>query len=306
MNQVKVYQIDSFTNDAFGGNPAGVVTDADNLSETEMQKIAREMNCSETAFIMSPTNPMSDFKIRFFTPSEEVDLCGHATIAAFYALASEGKINLPNKANVLYQETKAGVLPITLIRSDNGELDSVVMGQTPPRLMSTCDNIETVANLIGLETSDLNLNNLPLQIVSTGLPDMIVPVKDLSTLKKASPDFSRLAEYQRQKGFISIHAFTFETEDPSSTVHVRDFAPSVNINEEAATGTANGALGAYLVGNKAIQITEEKVFIRVEQGYVMNRPSKILVEILHYNGEVTEVAVGGSAIIIMEGILKWQ
>lgn len=301
MKKVKVYQIDSFTSTPFGGNPAGVVTEADGLTDDEMQKLAREMNCSETAFVLPPTNSAANFRVRFFTPSEEVDLCGHATIAAFYALAAEDKLVLNNVENVFYQETKAGILPVTLIKNSSDRLERIVMGQTFPDIIETCNDIETVAKLLRLEAADLQLNNLPLQIVSTGLPDMMVPVKNLETLKKASPDFSQLAEYQKSKGFVSIHAFTFETINPSNTVHTRDFAPSVNINEEAATGTANGALGAYLVANKAIPLDQNKVSINVEQGYVMDRPSEIFVEITHDNGFIEDVKVGGSAVIVMEG-----
>ena len=303
MKKVKVYQVDAFTSYPFGGNPAGVVTDAAGLTEEEMLKIAREMNCSETAFVLPAINPKADFRIRFFTPSEEVDLCGHATIAAFHVLAMEEKIKLDCKEKLIYQETKAGILPVNLVAGYNGKLDRVVMGQTLPKIIGTNKDIYKVAELLGLEISDLSLDGLPLQIVSTGLPDMMVPVKDLTTLKKVSPDFSSLAKYQREKGFISIHAFTFETEDSNNTVHTRDFAPSVGINEEAATGTANGALGAYLIINKAIPLKEEKVVIKVEQGYIMDRPSEIIVEILHNKGQVEEVKVGGSAVIIMEGTM---
>jgi trans-2,3-dihydro-3-hydroxyanthranilate isomerase len=169
-------------------------------------------------------------------------------------------------------------------------------------VLGTNTDFHTVAELMGLAEADLLLNGLPMQIVSTGLPDLMVPVRDLPTLKKARPDFSRLAAYQKQQGFISIHAFTFETEDPGHTLHVRDFAPSVDINEEAATGTANGALGAYLVVNRALPLSAGKLVLQVEQGYAMGRPSEIVVEITHDNGVITDVKVGGRAVIIMEGI----
>lgn len=305
MNKLKVYQVDAFTRQSFGGNPAGVVTEVSKISEEEMQKIAREMNCSETAFVLPATNSKADFKVRFFTPSEEVDLCGHATIATFHVLYEEGKINLDCKEKLVFQETKAGVLPVYLIASNDGKLDRVIMGQTMPKIIKISDEISQVAELLGLEVADLELNNLPLQIVSTGLPDMMVPVKNLDTLKKASPDFTRLRKYQKEKGFISIHAFTFETENPDSYIHTRDFAPSVDINEESATGTANGALAAYLVENKAVSLEEEKVVMKIEQGYIMDRPSEIVAEILHDNGEIREVRVGGSAVIVMKGIVMW-
>lgn len=303
MKRIKTYQVDAFTTYAFGGNPAGVVTEATELTDKEMQRIAGEMNCSETAFVLPADNPEADFKVRFFTPSEEVDLCGHATVATFYVLAKEGKIELKNHETVVKQETKAGVLPVKIVCDNNGEVERVVMGQTLPQILETNNETKIVAELMGLTESDLQLEGLPMQVVSTGLPDLIVPVKNLATLKKATPNFNLMAEYQRSKGFISIHAFTFETENENSTVHVRDFAPSVNINEEAATGTANGALGAYLVMNKALPLKNDKIVIKVEQGYIMDRPSEIVAEISHNNGIVSDVKVGGSAVIVIEGML---
>lgn len=303
--RVNIYQVDAFTRIPFGGNPAGVVPDASGLTEEDMQKMAREMNCSETAFVFPCEDGKADFKVRFFTPSAEVDLCGHATIATFYTLAKEGMISLNAKETILYQDTKAGVLPVTLLADDNNEIDTVIMGQALPKIVGESSDRAKIAQLLGLEERDLELNGLPLQIVSTGLPVMMVPVKDLATLKKAKPDFPALAAYSREKGFISIHAFTFETENEKAAVHTRDFAPSVDIDEEAATGTANGALGAYLVINKALPLGQEKVTIAVEQGYVMNRPSEIIVEITHRDGDVKEVKVGGSARIVLSGVMEW-
>lgn len=305
MKKIKVYQVDAFTIQPFGGNPAGVVTDSEGLTEEEMQWIAKEMNCSETAFVLPPRQGDADCRVRFFTPSAEVDLCGHATIATFHVLVYEGRISLTGRETIVRQETKAGVLPVCIQSDERGMIDSVIMGQTLPQLLGTNKDYKKVAELLGLEESDLALDGLPMQVVSTGLPDLLVPIKDLATLKKISPDFNRLAEYQKAQEFISIHAFTFETEDPTHTVHVRDFAPSVNIDEEAATGTANGALGAYLVANRALPLPADKLIVQVEQGYVMGRPSEIIAEINHTNGVVTSVKVGGRAVIIMEGFFTF-
>ncbi|ATW26296.1 PhzF family phenazine biosynthesis protein [Candidatus Formimonas warabiya] len=305
MKKVKVYQVDAFTSCPFGGNPAGVVTGAEGLTDHEMQLIAREMNCPETVFILPAAHPQAQIQARFFTPAEEVDLCGHGTIAAFHVLGAEKKITLSPGDNVIYQETKAGILPVNLLAGPGGDLDRVVMGQPLPTMMGICADVKTVAALLGLAESDLAWRELPLQIVSTGLPDLMVPVKNLAALKKAVPDFARLAAYQKENGFISIHAFTFETEDPAHTVHVRDFAPSVQINEEAATGTANGALAAYLVTHRALPLDREKIVVTVEQGYVMQRPSEIVAEITHAGGQVLDVKVGGKAVLVLTGEITY-
>ena len=321
MKKVKIFQVDAFTKQAFGGNPAGVVPYAGGLSDEEMQAIAREMNCSETAFILESEDPNADFRIRFFTPAEEVDLCGHATIAACHVLVYQGRIMTDHalaqqesmapsnqeKASsqeiIINQETKAGILPVHIHWDDDYVVDAIVMGQRLPVFLGTMEDKGTVAELMGLKASDLELNGLPLQIVSTGLPDLMVPVKDLATLKAASPDFAKMARYQKKHDFISIHAFTFETEDPENQLSVRDFAPSVQIDEEAATGTANGALGAYLVSNKAFGQAEtpNPLILKIEQGIGMGRPSQIMAEISQQEGTVTKVLVGGTAVIVLEG-----
>lgn len=305
MKKVKIFQVDAFTQKAFGGNPAGVVPEADDLNEEEMQAIAAEINCSETAFVSKSEKSKADFHLRFFTPSEEVDLCGHATIAAFYVLAHEGRVRKENLETVVKQETKAGILPVHILWDKSGQIQRVVMEQTLPTLLSTQKDKSEVAKLMGLDESDLELNGLPMQIVSTGLPDLMVPIKNLDALKKATPDFEKLAHYQRKHNFISIHAFTFETENPENDVCVRDFAPSVQINEEAATGTANGALGAYLVINKALSLPKNPLILKIEQGNGMGRPSRIVVEISHEEGRVTLVKVGGSAVIVLEGFITF-
>ena len=304
MKKVKIYQVDAFTTQSFGGNPAGVIIDATELTESEMQKIAKEMNCSETAFVLPSEDPAADFRVRFFTPLEEVDLCGHATIATFHVMVEEGRIKLNSNEVTLHQETKAGILPVQIKRKQAGSFE-IIMGQSLPQILETNNDTSKIAALIGLREADLKFNNLPMQIVSTGLPDLMVPVRDLASLKKASPDYVALANYQKEKGFISIHAFTFETINKANTLHARDFAPSVGINEEAATGTANGALGAYLVVNRALPLNDKKIITNVEQGYFMDRPSEILVEISHQDGAITDVKVGGSAVTVLEGFLQF-
>ena len=131
MKKIKIYQVDSFTTHLFGGNPAGVVTEATGLTPFEMQKIAREMNCSETAFVTSSQSCEADFNVRFFTPTEEVNLCGHATIATFFVLATEGKIKLSTPEVILYQETKAGILPVSIASDTTGKILRIVMGHYP-------------------------------------------------------------------------------------------------------------------------------------------------------------------------------
>lgn len=277
---VEVYTLNSFAKAENGGNPAGVVLSAEELNENQMQKIAAEIGFSETAFV-SMSNK-ADFKVRFFTPNGEVDLCGHATIAVFSFMAQKEIIT----KGIYTQETKAGILNVE-IRDEN----IVMMNQTSPEFYNIIDKKEIAQSLNICQ--DNIVSQIPIQVVSTGIKDIFVPIKDIETLKNIKPNLNQIEEISRKYDVTGYHLFTLETEN-NSTAHCRNFAPLYGIPEESATGTSNGALSCYLY--KYGKIKEEQLENLIfEQGYSMKKPSEILVE-LRVNGEaVIEVKVGGSA-----------
>jgi PhzF family phenazine biosynthesis protein len=294
-----IYQVDAFSDVPFGGNPAGVVPDAKGLNENQMLNIAREMNLSETAFISPLQNHEADYEVRFFTPTQEVDLCGHATIASFFALASKGIITGGDDVKVIKQKTKAGILPVELYFKDS-KIDSVMMTQAKPKFVFDVEDISELADIMGINVSDIGIEGYKLipQAVSTGLTDIMLPVKSLAALKSINPNYTRLTDYSNDLNIIGVHAFTLETEEETSTLACRNFGPAAGIDEEAATGTSNGALGAYLAKNNVLKF-EDNITIICEQGYYMNRPSKIIVR-LEGNKDDLTVKVGGKAVIVME------
>ncbi|MBU3145899.1 PhzF family phenazine biosynthesis protein [Clostridium sp. CF012] len=300
-----IYQVDAFSAVPFGGNPAGVVLNAMGLNHTQMLRIAREMNLSETAFIFPLKNEDADYEVRFFTPTQEVDLCGHATIASFFALASKGIITGRDNVKIVKQKTKAGILPVELYFKDN-EIHSVMMTQAKPKFLFNVEDVCELAEILGINTGDIGVEdfNLIPQAVSTGLTDIILPVKSLAALKAINPDYKRLAQYSNMLNIIGVHAFTFETEEESSTIACRNFGPAAGIDEEAATGTSNGALGAYLVKNNVLKF-KNNITIICEQGYYMNRPSKIIVRLEGSKDDLT-VKVGGKAIIVRESEILYM
>jgi trans-2,3-dihydro-3-hydroxyanthranilate isomerase len=294
-----IYQVDAFSDVPFGGNPAGVVPDAKGLNENQMLNIAREMNLSETAFISHLQNNEADYEVRFFTPTQEVDLCGHATIASFFALASKGIISGEDNVKIIKQKTKAGILPVELYFKDS-KIDSVMMTQAKPKFVFDVEDISELASIMGINVADIGIEGYALipQAVSTGLTDIMLPVKSLSALKSINPNYARLTDYSNNLNIIGVHAFTLEAEDETSTLACRNFGPAAGIDEEAATGTSNGALGAYLTKNNVLKF-EDNITIICEQGYYMNRPSKIIVRLEGTKDDLT-VKVGGKAIIVME------
>jgi len=278
---VVVYTLDSFTKDNHGGNPAGVVLEADALSDIQMLQIANQVGFSETAFVHK--SDKATFKLRFFTPNSEVELCGHATIAAFSLLRSKGLIG----NGVFSQETQAGILGIVV------DHDIVYMNQTLPIYYEVLDKAE-IADSLNISLNDY-LDNLPAQIVSTGLKDAIIPVKSIEILFSIQPDCAKISQLSKKYNAVGFHVFSLETRF-GATAHCRNFAPLYDINEESATGTSNGALACYLHTYGVINKKSPSEFV-FEQGYSMGKPSEILARLAIKENLINEVQVGGRAII---------
>jgi len=277
--QVNYYSINSFAKTTTGGNPAAVVLDSERFSKEEMLKIANRIGFSETAFVFK-TNK-ADFEVRFFTPKAEVDLCGHATIGLFSILFTLKMIK-KGKYKIL---TKAGILEIKVEKDG-----SIFMEQTTP-IFSNIINKEEIIDSLRIKEEDL-INDLPCQIVSTGLRDIIIPVKNISILNSINPNFDKIKDISKKYNVIGYHLFAL-SDSNNIVASCRNFAPLYEINEEAATGTSNGALACYLYKYGIIDKTEE---ILLEQGISMNKPSLIKVNLEIKNKIINKVEVGGLAL----------
>lgn len=299
MKRIEVKRVDVFTKKPFSGNPAWVVSKADGLSDDEMQKISFEMSISEAAFISSPSVEKVHFRVRFFTPTQEIPLCGHATLGACHVLAEEGKIFLREPVTTCHLETGAGIVQVEIYLK-NGKVKKMMMGVSKPDFAPFEGSLEELADALRLPLDEIEQSKLPLEVVSVGLRQLMIPVKSLKTLLELSPDFSTLRRLNEQFGLASTHLFTFETEHSLSFVQTRDFSPAVGINEDPATGTANAGLGAYLVRNKALRGASPISFV-AEQGRAVGRPSEVVVEVHFDDTQVKSVKVGGEAVTVMEG-----
>lgn len=295
MGWIGIRQVDAFTEVPFGGNPAGVVTAADSLDEAQMQLIAREMNLSETAFV-APSDK-ADFKVRFFTPNSEVDLCGHATIGSFAALHEEGR--LEGTRSVFTQETKAGVLEVE--RSFRDGMPVFTMTQAKPRFRDTGASREEVARLLRVEVSELL--DVPPLAVSTGLWWFVVGLRRLATVQSLSPDLPAIRDFSERHGLIGVVPFCLETLDPGADLHMRAFAPFVAIDEDPVCGTGNGCAGAYIGTHRLVDFPDE-VDLVSEAGIEVRRPGKVFVSLKREGGEISRVRVGGSAVTVLEGTMR--
>ncbi len=296
--RIPVKLVDAFTRSLFGGNPAGVVSDARDLSEEQMQLIAREIGFSETAFVTGGRD--GEFDVRFFTPTREVDLCGHATIATFWVLAEEGVLDLSRGEITCVQNTRAGSLEVQ-VWGAKGRPNLVVMEQRPPSVQSRLDWEEPLPEILGLERTSLRDMPVP-RVVSTGLPDLIVPVESRDILWNLTPDIDALEDFCLRRDIISVHCFTVDAEE-GFDAHCRDFSPAVGIPEEAATGTASGATAAYMIWEDMLPINPETkdITITLEQGRVLGRPSQISCRVELENRAPIGVKVGGAAVTFLEG-----
>ena len=307
---MRFYIADAFTNELFGGNPAGVVLipeGQDYPSEEKMRLTAAELRYSETAFIKKlngTSGSQPEFQVRYFTPEAEVDLCGHATIASFYCLAKSGL--LPSSEDLETQaiaHTLAGDISINISFDEDGEPDFIMMDMAEPKHLATINDaieLDRLYEIMGSEF-DQSIGLFPM-IITTGLPDIIMPVGSLKELNALSPDFDLLSKLSKKYDVTGVHAFTIEDSDNKTGdtydihCHARNFAPLYGIDEEAATGTASGALTFYLCLNEKIGIHSKCQFI---QGEAMGRPS--IIQTTLDAGEQCLIRVGGKAAILAEG-----
>jgi len=295
----KLYQIDSFTKEKLTGNPAGVITNADGLTDDEMQKIARELNNSETAFIFSSNSNEYDVHIRFFTPTNEVPICGHATIAAHYARAVENGLD----ASRVYHKTGAGILPVDIIKEN--EDYKIVMTQGKIEFGDIVDDInkEKLLTALNIKNNDL-LENYDIQIVSTGHSKVMVGIKSIKTLNTLHPDYDALSKLSKIINCNGYYVFTVNSQDSEILIHGRMFAPAIGINEDPVTGNANGPLGAYLVHHNLIKHNNSLIKFKAKQGEAIKRAGIIEVEVKIEDNEPIEVRVSGNAVIAFKSELS--
>jgi len=301
MKSAKYVIADVFTDKQFGGNQLAVFTDARDMDGELMQDIAREINYSETTFLLPP-KAGGDRHVRIFTPARELPFAGHPLVGSGYVVVWEHmkEWSAPNTAVAL--ETGVGMIPVS-VRTENGFAGETTMTQPLPEIRGTIEDIGAVASALGVPAGEIEGTRLPVQRLYNGLTVLIAPVKTLSTVQNMKPDFSALERLAASQGAETILAFTLETVLSDSSVHCRVFAPAAGVLEDAATGSANGPLGFYLVQHKAALVVEGAATIVSEQGYEMKRPSilRIGVTVEPASGQPSTVRVGGGVVISGRG-----
>ncbi|HEV8714631.1 MAG TPA: PhzF family phenazine biosynthesis protein [Candidatus Binatia bacterium] len=295
MGKYRLFIVDVFAEEQYAGNQLAVVTLADSLSEPEMQRIAREMNFSETTFIISNDPRAGGYDVRIFTPATELPFAGHPTLGTAYVIRHE---LAPTPPEQLVLHLKIGPVPVTFESLPGGK--ETVWMQPPAPVLGTVRSAQAVAEMLGLTPDDID-PHFPVQEVSVGIPFLFVPLSSLTALKRARVDVDRRSTLLQQ-GISALHIFLFcrETYQPDHDLAARMFFEANGMREDPATGSANVCLGAYLL--KHGYFAGDRIDIKVEQGYEIGRPSLLLVRAAWQSGE-PRVSVGGHVIMTVRGEL---
>ncbi|MCK4539404.1 MAG: PhzF family phenazine biosynthesis protein [Candidatus Krumholzibacteria bacterium] len=311
---ITAYQIDAFTEEPFGGNPAMVVIEADELSDDIMQLIASEIYLSETTFIKTPESMDSSFRFRFFTNSEEIDMSGHALIASCYILIAEGRILLDDGITKVYVETNIGIVPVNIHfsktgLSDNatdrndplagiaitggntGILEKIMIHQEIHRHRPSDIPVDKIVDILGIDEREIINTGLPLEIVSTGIETLLLPIASKETILNINPDLIRLNQLNKLFGIQSNHLFSLDTFCEDCITYSRDFIPSLGMWEDPASGTSSAALGTYLIRH-GIPSSGSMI---MEQGNDKGSLARILVESSNSENTAGAVWIGGLA-----------
>jgi trans-2,3-dihydro-3-hydroxyanthranilate isomerase len=315
LSSYKFFQLDVFTDHAFGGNPLAVFPEAEGISDEQMQQIAREMNLSETVFVLPSDKEEALRRLRIFTPGNELPFAGHPIVGTWNCLAREGIVPLPENGNGwahLKHEVGIGVLPIDIEFKD-GEPGRVVMTQGKFEIRGEIDDCQEQAQIargLGLAREDLD-ETLPIQAVSTGNTMLLVPVRSLADLGNCKVNLALLSEiYEGNSssgGGTGCYAFTRETiEIGEARAHARFFIGQ-NIGEDPATGSAAGPLGGYLVHHDVTRVdpVDGVYTFVIEQGDFIKRPSRIRLEVKGEPGKVERVCVSGTSVVVARGVLEF-
>lgn len=300
--ELRYITADVFTDSRFGGNQLAVVPNAPELSDELMLSIAREFNYSETVFVQPPERPFNTRKLRIFTPGGEVPFAGHPTVGSAHVLAAIGEVPLNGAETRITFEEKVGLIPVRIVAQDGApvfcQLSAARMPEVGPPLPPNAD----LTAMLGLDESDIVTGKMHPQNVTCGLPFAFIPLRDRHAVARVRLDIDRWERMLKGQWSDMVFVFALDAQLPSSDVHARMFAPGANVPEDPATGSACTALGGYL----AMRALARNGTLRwiVEQGFEMGRPSILDVEADVTDGKITGIRVGGSTVLVMEGVLR--
>ena len=297
---VRVFQVDAFTTERFSGNPAGVVLDADDLSDAQMQLIARELNNGDTAFLLKPDATDHDLRVRFFTPRAETGFVGHATVAAHAVLAQLGRRPLPR------QKQRTGIVQVSIQHDAGRERAAagiVAIAQPPPRLQAAPPAAALAEALTALGISKAELDErLPPIIAGDASTRLLLAVNNAATLSRLTPDLSQLAALSNAIGAPGYFLYTLGPALPNCHTEARMYCPALGIPEDPVSGNAHGMLGAYL-WRQGLLPAGDTHFVGT-QGHFMGRAGSVGIDVQHTGGALIGVTINGRAVVVFETMIS--
>jgi len=302
MRRLHYHRVNVFTDRAFSGNPLAVITNGRDVVTETMQSIAKEFNLSETTFVLPPDDERNDWRLRIFTPVNELPMAGHPTVGTSFVLAREHLIDTTKReANIILEE---GVGPIAVrVEFNDGSPSYAEMSQPLPVFGPRFDDRRTdIADMISLDPDDLD-PELPLEVISCGVPTLVIPLRNLDAARRARPRTDVMMRVVEDGAPHVVLIFTREVEFAGSTVHTRVFSPLNGVPEDPATGAASGPLGCYLVRHGVVA-PESAGKIVSEQGIEMGRTSFISITIESAGDEISAVKIGGQCQFVGEGFIE--
>lgn len=297
MKEYRIIYMDAFTSEPFSGNPCAVLPEAEGLTDHQMQKIASETNLSETAFVFRSAS--SGVRVRYFMPRKEIPFAGHPTIATAMMLAQEGMIHTERPVVAIDFEFNIGVLPVEVHMDADGKPCHAVMTQQKPSFGRVVQR-EDLTGCFGLDKKDF-IDEAPSQVVSTGVPFLMVPVTGMGVLKNVQVNPPRLQSLVKRIGIDAVYMFCLEGFAQDTDAHARLFS-SMAGSEDPFTGSAAGCMGAYMAHHG---LHSGKLFT-VEQGHIIGRPGRGTVEVIGSTGDIELVKVGGGAVKTLDGFIYIQ
>ncbi|HVO44414.1 MAG TPA: PhzF family phenazine biosynthesis protein [Aggregatilineales bacterium] len=313
MPSYRFYQVDVFTDQPFGGNPLAVFPDAQGLDSGMMQRIAREMNLSETTFVFPPDSADADYTVRIFTPMTEMPFAGHPVVGTQWVLAHTGRTKLTTPVTTVRFQLQVGIRAVAL-HVEGNRVTRVVMDHQKPEFFATAtaDQVARLERALGLRSGGID-TEFPVQVVSSGNKNLFIPVRTLADVSRLDPGTMDASALIRLCGELDpashchycVMVLTRQTTGPAINLHTRMFAHGVGIPEDPATGSSAGGLGAYVIENRYLPATPPMTTLVSEQGLEMGRPSRLTTEVDGAPGAISMIRVAGQVVPMIEGTLAW-
>ena len=299
---IKAKKYSTFTSLPYGGNPAWVVLASEELKDQEMLTLASDLSSvSDTVFVFPESTAEADISLRFFNGKNEINFSSHAAIATYFALSGEGLLTLKDPETMLKQRSKSGINAVEL-RVEGEKINRATITLAKPAYLDMEVNSSLVSRFLGLSETDITASGLPMDVISTGFYDLVIPLRSLKDMRNIRPNFSLMDSYCVRLGISGVIVFCLQKFDVESTAFMRHFTPSIGINENPISGLAAGTLGCYLIKHRLI---DEANFSRmiIEQGHLQQKQGKVYVHIETTRGQIFRVKIGGNAVLTFTGYI---